>query len=207
MIHSFIKSLKILFEENIPFKEIDIFQKSPYNYDFRQKELEKNTPRLSAILILIYPKNNELYSVLMVRSTYDGKHSGQISFPGGKKELNENLEETALREFEEEMGITIPNNQLIKKMTDVYIPPSNFLVTPYLGFSEKTPSFSPNKREVAKLIEFPVRMLLDKDIIQTTNNTPYFNIQNQFVWGATALILSELQFFLLKMSKKVHDFL
>lgn len=202
MVESFINSLKILFKKNISFEEASIFQQSPYNYEFRQKELQKNIPRLSAILILIYPKNDELYSVLMLRNTYNGEHSGQISFPGGKKESNENLEETAIREFEEEVGVIIKKNQLLKKMTDVYIPPSNFLVTPYLGFSEKTPTFSPNKREVAKLIEFPIRMLLDKDIIETTNNTPYFNIQNQFVWGATALILSELQFFLLKMNDK-----
>ncbi|MCP4520387.1 MAG: CoA pyrophosphatase [Cytophagales bacterium] len=205
---SFINSLKSLLQQKIIFDEEEIFASSPYNEEFRQKELEKNTPRKSAILILLYPKDEILHTVLMLRPQYEGKHSGQVSFPGGKKEPEDiNLQETALREFSEEMGVSVDKTQIIGKLQEVYIPPSNFLVTPYIAYLPHSPTFFPNDYEVAELIEFPIRMLLEENIIKKKTikfsaeqqfKTPYFDIQNQFVWGATALILSELRLFLRK---------
>ena len=159
--------------------------------------------RLGAVLALLYPKNGELYTVLMMRNTYKGVHSDQVSFPGGKFEKNDgSLWNTALREAHEEVGVI--ENKVIKisELTKVYIPPSRFLVTPFLAFAEKAPDFIPDKYEVKRIIEAPVSMFLDrknileKNIFVATYNAKvpikYYDVEGEIVWGATAMMLSEL---------------
>lgn len=165
--------------------------------------IEAKNPKESAVLALFYPnKFNQTNILLMLRASYNGVHSAQISFPGGKKEINDvNLQHTALRETQEEIGILKKDITIIRKLTKTYIPPSNFWVTPFLGILEKTPEFKTNN-EVEKLIEVPVIEFLDKNSLSSKNLTtsymqnidvPCFKLNNYIVWGATAMMLSEIK--------------
>lgn len=169
------------------------------------KNLDLNTlnPRMAAVMMLFYPKQNQTHLVLIVRNTYEGIHSAQIAFPGGKFEKSDfNFENTALRETREEIGVEPEKIEIIKHFTPMYIPPSNFLVHPFLGFSNEELVFYPDIREVAEIIELPLSVFLDDDIIMEARLStsyganilvPAFNIQDHVVWGATAMILSELR--------------
>jgi 8-oxo-dGTP pyrophosphatase MutT (NUDIX family) len=171
--------------------------------ELKNLDLSTKTPRIAAVMMLFYPKNGETHLVLIVRNAYKGVHSSQIAFPGGKYEISDaNFEETALRETEEEVGVSSEKIEIVKHFTPMYIPPSNFLVHPYLGIAKEELSFFPDIREVADIIELPLSVFLnDEIIIETTLSTSYaanvlvpaFTIQNHIVWGATAMILSELR--------------
>ena len=165
--------------------------------------LETKNPRIAAVMMLLYPKKDKTHLVLIVRNAYNGVHSSQIAFPGGKYENTDlDFRETALRETHEEIGVAPEKIEVIKDFTPMYIPPSNFLVHPFLGISNEELSFYPDIREVAAIIELPLSVFLsDEIIIEATLSTSYandvlvpaFNIQNHIVWGATAMILSELR--------------
>ncbi len=162
-----------------------------------------NKPRKAAVMMLIYPKNNKSHLALIVRNTYPGVHSAQIGFPGGKVELEDStLTHTALRETHEEIGIHPDKIEVIKNFTTVFIPPSNFVVAPFLGISYSELEFIEQKEEVAGIIEFPLLDLLnEKTIVNKIMNTSYgnnievptFKINDHYVWGATAMMMSELK--------------
>lgn len=157
----------------------------------------------AAILMLIYPKNDKAFISLILRNTYPGVHSSQVGFPGGKVEQEDNnLTETALRETFEEIGVLPENVNIIKPFTEVYIQPSNFLVYPFLGYTLKTPKFNINPDEVSTLIELPLSDLMNKNnqiIIPMSTSyavdiqVPGYQFDQHLVWGATAMMLSELK--------------
>ncbi|QIH38099.1 CoA pyrophosphatase [Flavobacterium sp. Sr18] len=165
--------------------------------------LENKNPRIAAVMMLFYPKNERTHLVLIVRKTYEGVHSAQIAFPGGKYELDDdNFAETALRETHEEVGIHPDKIEILKPFTELYIPPSNFMVHPFLGISTEELVFVPEPSEVAEIIELPLSVFLSDSIVVDTNlstsyanniNVPAFKIENHIVWGATAMMLSELK--------------
>ena len=169
----------------------------------KDKSYSEFEPKNAAVLMLVYPKNEVAHLALIVRNTYPGVHSSQIGFPGGKEELEDGtLEFTALRETEEEVGVSIEKVEIIRQCTEIYIPPSNFLVTPFLGFSDENLQFTPNPAEVKRVIELPIHHLLnDETIVQTKMTTSYatdidvpaFQVENFLIWGATAMMLSELK--------------
>ncbi|MCP2026112.1 8-oxo-dGTP pyrophosphatase MutT (NUDIX family) [Flavobacterium sp. HSC-32F16] len=166
-------------------------------------DINAKNPRIAAVMMLFYPKNEKTHLILIVRNAYNGVHSSQIAFPGGKYESTDrDYQETALRETNEEIGVLPEKIEIIKYFTPMYIPPSNFLVHPFLGIAKEELVFYPDAREVASIIELPLSVFLDDEIIiETTLSTSYgndilvpaFNIQNHIVWGATAMILSELR--------------
>lgn len=173
----------------------------------RKIELKNNykekSPKKAAVLALFYPnKKGETCLALTLRPTYKGTHSAQVSFPGGKKEhMDANLKETALRETFEEVGVNTKEITIVREITDVYIPPSNFLVTPFIGIAQNTPVFK-NNHEVEELIEVPLTDLLNDNSVTAKNQktfyaenvkVPYFLFQNHVVWGATAMIISEIK--------------
>jgi 8-oxo-dGTP pyrophosphatase MutT (NUDIX family) len=136
----------------------------------------------------------------MKRPDYDGAHSGQISFPGGKVETDdENLEQTALRETSEELGILKNKIQILGKLSPLKIQVSGFEVNPFVGFINEKPFWKPDPDEVAYLIEAPVTELLNPSISKIENwklhntnvDVPFYKIENEKIWGATAMILSE----------------
>ena len=170
---------------------------------YDKDKIAANNPRKAAVLALFYPnKKNETTLLLTQRPSYKGIHSAQISFPGGKAEKTDgNLKETALRETFEEVGVQTSSIKIIRELTDVYIPPSNFLATPFLGFIDKKPAFILN-HEVANTIEILVSELLNENNITTVNLTtsymknidvPCFKINDYVIWGATGMMLSEIK--------------
>ena len=166
---------------------------------------KQNQAVKSSVLIFLYPDPSDGAArfVLMLRPTYDGIHSGQISLPGGKYEIMDaDLCATALRETHEEIGIDIQQVNIIGKLSELYIPPSNYLVQPYIGFSEITPAFVPDHKEVEKIIEIKLSDLLDDKNIKRKNIllrnganifAPCYIIDGYTIWGATAMILSEFR--------------
>ncbi|MCX6265850.1 MAG: CoA pyrophosphatase [Bacteroidetes bacterium] len=157
----------------------------------------------SSVLILLYPLDGTIGFVLMLRPEYRGVHSGQISLPGGKYEdTDESLIYTALRESQEEVGIDPAQVQIIGQLTEMYIPPSNFLVTPVIGYQSSQPHFKADPKEVAKIIEIKLDDLMDKGNMQMKKmklsvgfslEVPSYFIDGNIIWGATAMILSELR--------------
>ena len=175
---------------------------TPYRNDVAKSLNHKKEPRQSAVAILLFDKNNQTECILIQRPEYEGTHSAQIAFPGGKLEKGESLKEAALRETQEEIGVDHSKIELIGELSQLYIPPSNFMVTPFLGILEKEPIYIPDEREVAEVFSFPVNELVDIKDIPTTKitlsnglqlQTPFFNINNKIVWGATAAMLNELR--------------
>jgi 8-oxo-dGTP pyrophosphatase MutT (NUDIX family) len=171
--------------------------------DLNTAEIEEKNPKNAAVMMLFYPKNGRTHLVLIVRNSYEGVHSAQIAFPGGKYETEDlTFEKTALRETQEEIGIHPENIQIIMPFTQIYIPPSNFMVYPFLGICNEELVFTPDGNEVAKIIELPLSVFLnDEIVINTTMTTSYannidipaFKIEEHIVWGATAMMLSELK--------------
>lgn len=168
---------------------------------FSYEEILTKNPKFAAVNILLYLKNNEWYFPLMVRSTNErDRHSGQISLPGGKKEeYDEDFAQTAKRETSEEMGIDIHYNRIIREMSPIYIPPSNFYVRAFVSYTKKNPEFILQKTEAVELIEFPVTTLLSLSekpemmILPSSRGVevPVINFNNYIIWGATSMILSE----------------
>lgn len=167
------------------------------------EKIKLNSPKKAAVLALFYPnQQNEATFLLTQRASYKGTHSAQISFPGGKIEKNDlNLSDTALRETYEEVGVNHQDIKIVREITDVYIPPSNFLATPFIGYTNYRPSFSINE-EVHTTIEVLVSDLLDDrnldSIIMNTSymdniSVPCFKLNDYIVWGATGMMLSEIK--------------
>jgi 8-oxo-dGTP pyrophosphatase MutT (NUDIX family) len=158
-------------------------------------------PRPGAVLVLLYPHDSSVTIPLTVRASALPTHSGEISLPGGGyDEADGDLDRTALREAWEELAIPSDAVQLWARLTPVWIPVSNFQITPFVGWTERRPEFGPAAGEVAELIEAPLRLLLEPAIIREERRVirgramhiPYFAIGAHKVWGATALVLAEL---------------
>lgn len=158
-------------------------------------------PRQSAVLILLYPLDEQLVLVLTRRTEAVRDHKGQISFPGGAKEPDDaSLQETAIRETEEELGISLTEARILGELTSLYIPASNYQIHPYVAYVAARPRFCPSLVEVAELLEVPLASLLDRSLRRTEKwllhgkevEVPFFLLQGHKVWGATAMVLSEL---------------
>ena len=155
--------------------------------------IEDKNPKKAAVMMLFYPKNTKAHLVLILRNSYNGVHSSQIAFPGGKVELNDqSIVYAALRETEEEIGISIDKITIIKAFTQVYIPPSNFMVFPFLGYSNEELLFKPDPKEVAGILELSVVDFLDENaIVNQTMSTSYsieiqvpaFKIKEHYICG------------------------
>ncbi len=169
-----------------------------------EAEFKATTPREAGVMALFYPdRNNRANTVLLLRKDYEGVHANQVGFPGGKKEEeDESIEATAIRETVEETGISAESIQVIRSLTSLYIPPSNFIVYPFMGILTSPPRFLPQAEEVAKLLKVPVSEMIDDSVVHkkdfvtaygNNKNTPYFRLQGQDVWGATAAMLSEVK--------------
>ncbi len=159
-------------------------------------------PLESSVLLLFFPDNeNNTRIVFIQRPPYDGVHGGQISLPGGRREQADNgPEETALRETEEEVGIVRSDVEIKGRLSDLYIPPSNHLVSPYIGIMHYYPSFIPDKKEVEQILELPVSGFFQKqnvreeEIIHADGNrllAPCYFVDGHIIWGATAMIMAE----------------
>lgn len=180
---------------------------APLRPEVRLNALKTNpNPKLSAVMILLWKEDKELFTSLILRNSYKGVHSAQIAFPGGKKEDSDpDLITTALRETHEEIGVA--GIEVIGALSNIYIPPSGFMVSPYIGYINDAPSFVPDPTEVAEVFKVPVSMIMEPNTIKKKAipmadrlmiKAPYFDIHGQVVWGATAMILNEFKEVLLR---------
>ena len=168
------------------------------------EKISKLKPKQAAVMALFYPNQyQETQLLLILRKTYKGVHSNQIGFPGGKVEPeDDNLETTALRETNEEVGILPKDIETIKKLSKLYIPPSNFMVQPYIGLYSNPKPFKIQETEVEAIVEVLFSDFMnDKNLIYQNLNTSYaknidvpaFKLNGYTVWGATAMMLSEIK--------------
>ena len=196
----FIQKVKNNLNSKLPGKKShDIMRTGPKIPNVIQYINEPPIP--SAVLILLYPKNNTFNFILTLRSNKVESHKGQISLPGGVQEKNESLEQTALRETNEEIGVLPKIIELLGNLSTIYIPFSGFNIYPYVGWTESVPDLQASEDEVEKIIEVSVNELID-DSNQRKKDTairgvpvimPYFNLNNEKVWGAPSMILSEFK--------------
>jgi 8-oxo-dGTP pyrophosphatase MutT (NUDIX family) len=161
----------------------------------------KEDSKEAAVMILLYPKDEIIHTTFIQRPVYDGVHGGQISFPGGKKEASDpDLIQTAIREASEEIGVNSSEIKLIATLTPLYIPVSNIIVTPVVGWLEKQPLFTRQEEEVVFIIEADIRTLINPSVIKIKPfeirgemiDIKYFDYKDNVIWGATAMILHEL---------------
>ncbi len=157
--------------------------------------------REGCVLLLLYCHQGELHLVLTRRRDDLNSHAGQISFPGGRREPGEAYRDAALRETHEEVGISPTAVVVLGQLGDLYIPPSDYEVRPFVGWylAQDRPVFYPAEHEVAQILEVPVSALLDDSVRKVSTRewngmsfpVPYFDVEGHMVWGATAIMLSE----------------
>ncbi len=169
-----------------------------------QEYLERNPDyRTSAVMLLLFPSGDSISSLLIERPSYEGVHSGQLALPGGRsEETDEDIVHTAIRETFEEVGVRVLREQVIGPLTPIYIPPSRFLVHPFVAFLNERPEFIPDEREVESLLEVNLSLLLDEEVKQRRRITigdnmfleaPCYVIGDKILWGATAMMFSEME--------------
>ena len=195
-----IEALKKPLPGHVAHAELAPYRKSNAHY------LKDIKPKLASTLVLLFPdKHDILHFVLIKRPQYNGVHSNQYALPGGKKEGNENKKETALRETQEEIGIKRDEIQIIGKLSEIYVPPSNFLIFPFIGYCSSRPLFTADQNEVDEIIKIQLDELFKNDVVKTTHKSinyngqrfkmsvPFLDLNGRDVWGATGAILNELK--------------
>jgi len=201
----FLNSISKIEQAPLPGQASQFKMSPPYRMDLIEKQAEAmKSSKRAGVLALFYPdtlQNTNL--ILILRKTYKGVHSAQVGFPGGKLEpQDESLEYTAVRETQEEVGVPLKDIKVIKAMTEVYIPPSNFTVHPFMGITTKTPKFVKQDDEVEDLIEVALKDFIDDNLmtsqlimtsLQKEVEVPAFHFNGHIVWGATAMMLNEVK--------------
>ena len=179
----------------------DIFRATPVG-DVRPRFDHKNPPRPGGVIILLYEEDGLVKFPLIKRPEYPGTHGGQVSLPGGKAEPGEDTIQTALRECEEEIGVKPDRINVLGKLSDFFVIASNYLVTPIIASITPKPVFIPDPFEVSRILEASVRDLSaddsmkEKEILAAGKYrliAPHFEIENEVVWGATAMMLNEFR--------------
>ncbi|MBX2820061.1 MAG: CoA pyrophosphatase [Rhodothermaceae bacterium] len=164
--------------------------------------ISKKPCRTAAVLAVLYPHQDSSVGILLTKRREDlQEHAGQISFPGGRQEQGESLQQAALRETEEEIGLPPENISIIGELSPIYIDVSNFCVHPFVGFLNHPPSsFTIQEEEVQKVLELSITELTSPENKRSENrvlrgytvDVPFFYVSQEIVWGATAMILAEL---------------
>lgn len=194
-----------LMQMPLPGENAQFLMSPPYRQELiklREQVIKKS--KKAAVLALFYPDfNEETHLVLIKRKTYKGVHSAQLAFPGGKVEaVDKDFQETALRETEEEIGVPRTSIDIIKPLTQLYIPPSNFEVFPFLGKVAHTPTFIRQESEVEDILAVSLKNFFNDSCVcnvkvATSYNleveVPAFNFDGHIVWGATAMMMSEIK--------------
>lgn len=196
----FVEKIQLKLTENLPGFDAQKTMSPSIREDIMGNALPNAKTRQSAVLLLLYLANSQLCTLFIKRPIYEGPHSGQVSLPGGKfEEADLSVKQTALRETEEEIGIIAANINIVGNLTPLYIPVSNMMVNPFVGYTSSDPVFHPNLQEVDYVISVPLHELTDPQnksvkVISSHDRpitAPFFNVSNEMIWGATAMILAE----------------
>lgn len=202
-LHQILSKIKQIQDENLPGFDAQSKMSPPLRGKYNANDLKKFKAKESAVMILLYEKEEQTHIVFTQRHIYAGAHSGQISLPGGKKDDTDmNLQFTALRETHEEVGVFLSNNNIIARLSWLYVPPSNFVIYPFIAHVENAPVFIPEEKEVKEILEIPLHELLNKNNqkaylyqnkkLNVSFESPSYQVGGKIIWGATAMILSEL---------------
>lgn len=199
-IKAFVSDLALRLEASLPGEKIQKQMRAvPRARIHYERSKEKARP--ASVLILFFEKNHQIHFILTERTHNVDTHRGQISLPGGTREDGEPLHETAVRETYEEIGIPKEMVTVIGRLTPLYVPVSGFIIHPWLGWMEEIPELNINPREVESAFSVPIRDLLDDARVKAEKwnlygmelDVPFFQLHRFKVWGATAMILSELK--------------
>jgi len=196
----FISTLKQSLSRNLPGKDAQFEMAATGRPHYNT--VPRDDIRSAAVLIALYERQSSWHTIVMKRKSHPGDHhGGQISFPGGKQEAGEELSHTAIRESHEEVGTPINGVQILGPLTQLHIPISNFMVHPFIGYLDRPSELNPQISEVDQIFEIPLTSFLTSQVRKKTDvlipegfmlqNVPYFDIANQVIWGATAMIMSE----------------
>ena len=179
----------------------NMFRAQPVG-DVRPLFDHKHPPRPGGVIILLYDDSGVIKFPLIKRPDYPGAHGGQVSLPGGKAEEGEDAIRTALRECEEEIGVDRKTIRVLGKLSDFYVIPSNYIVTPVIACIQPKPVFRPDPFEVSRVFEARIddvvgdHSIKQKEILAAGKYrmiAPHFEIENEIVWGATAMMLNEFR--------------
>jgi 8-oxo-dGTP pyrophosphatase MutT (NUDIX family) len=196
-----IKEIENALKRPLPGKKAQFIMAPGYRPDYEMDEVMKFNPKIGGVLLLLDPHGDGTSIIFTLRRQYDGTHSGQMSFPGGKREAADtDLAQTALRETNEEIGITPEQVRIIGRLSELYIPPSNFLVYPTVGVLTEKAIFKKEEEEVEEIVSIPLSFFLDENsrsktnikiIGNTTVEVPAYLYKGYTIWGATAIMMSE----------------
>ncbi len=191
--------LKKRINTNLPGKDSHKKMKISYRNE-KKNSFNINMAKPAAVLLLLFPNNKKICFYLTKRTEKLKYHKGQISLPGGSNEKGESLLETALRETEEEIGVNKNEISILGQITPLFIPVTGFMMTPFIGFTSKEPIIKLDSMEVEELFSVNILDLINNDKLITHRQLngrdvtiPYFNLNNQQVWGATSMVLSEFK--------------
>ena len=210
---SFVNDLRAALDHELPGSPAQFEMSPPHRPADRADLHEKRAYHEAAVLALFYPAKDPTdvaRLLLTVRPQGMAKHAGQVAFPGGRREPGEALIDTALRETHEEVAISADSIDVLGALSPLYIPPSNFYVHPFVGALDRFPDMAQTSDEVAALFGVSVEKLIDPSIRQTaprrigdqTLEIPFFDLNGEFVWGATAMMMAELAAVLRRVSKR-----
>lgn len=198
----FRERLEAAFQEPLPGQPAQYKMVPPGRPVTDLEAIDQEKVRQAAVAALFFNKGNRPHIILTLRLEYEGVHSGQISFPGGRREEEDrSFMHTALRETEEEIGVKDKEIELLGSLTSVYIPPSNFYVYPFVGILESSPMYKKQEEEVASILEIDFNDFINpknitEQILKTrglTMKVPAFHISGYTIWGATAMMISEIR--------------
>ena len=211
---AFEKTISEINKLSLPGIETQLKMAPPFREQLleRYKE-ERKSAKPAAVLALFYPSNlGETLLVLIVRKSYKGVHSAQVGFPGGKPEPEDDgLEATALRETWEEIGVSSDKITVLRELSSIYIPPSNFLVSLFIGIAHTPLTFTLQPSEVDAIIEVSLTDFMNDSLEVVSEvlaadgvayEVPAFNLNSRIVWGATAMMLIEIKSMLNQILKK-----
>ena len=212
--NAFEKTIRVINTLRLPGLATQLKMAPPFREQLLERfKEERKSAKPASVLALFYPSNEgETLLVLIVRKSYKGVHSAQVGFPGGKPEPEDvSKEATALRETFEEIGVASDNITVLRELSSIYIPPSNFLVSPFLGIAKTPLTFTLQESEVDAVIEVPLTEFLDEqsevvsEVLAAEGKSfkvPAFNLNGHIVWGATAMMLIEIKTMINQVLKK-----
>lgn len=198
--HELIQFLKQRLSQNLPGREAQIrMAPKPVSQGEMREMPPPDDVNKSSVLALLFPNEDEHPELVLTLRSSDIDHGGQISFPGGRQDQGESLDQTALREANEEIGVSPSSITIIGQLSDLYVSHSNNLVTPFVGFTSERPQFNLNPAEVAEVFSVELQSLVQKknitvenwDLHSYTYKVPYWDVHEVPLWGATAMMLNE----------------